>query len=438
MRRQFSIVRKIEALAVLLLLLPVLSCAQKPERADISALREGARNRPELPKNDIRFAPYVQPVPGETVDVVNGAGQAGSVVSNMEIAQHRTQPLPANEATGKSTGQSEQELAQLLKTLNQSANPAYRIHRGDVMEIAIPFEPESSRVVTVRPDGNISYLYDIDIPAAGLTYPELVETLKKELRTYYYNPGVSVNSKLFSGSQVYVMGPVDRPGPVPVQNSSRLLEVLATAGVLKLLPKDQVVSYSNANVTNDVIDLRNAYMMRDGQILPIDFHRLLMQRDMRFNIFVRPDDFIFFPSSYLSDVTKRVYVCGAVAVPRVYTFTTYGTFMSAVANSSGIEKYRADGNNCLIIRKDSGGIIRVNYNDIVSGTTPDIPLQDSDIVFIPERGLYATSRWTTTVINEIVAPLRSLIQSDTTVKGLNMQNWSPASNLGPVDGLMWQ
>ena len=330
----------------------------------------------------------------------------------------------------------EKLLDQKLTELRKEQNPTYKINRGDTMEISIPFESDTEMIVNVRPDGTLGYMYGVEVHAAGLTYPELKETIEKKLEKYYINPSVDINGKTYSGSQVYVMGPVNNPGGIVIQNNTKLVDFLSMAGVLSKLPSTNLISYSNSRVTNDVIDLAHSYIMRDGKILPIDFERLLLKREMKFNIYMRANDFLFFPSSYLSDISKTVYIIGAVMTPRTYSYTTETTFMAAISAAGGVDKYRADRKHCVIIRKSSGKIINVNYVDITNGKIEDLQLQDRDIVFVPERGLYAASRWTTTVIDEIIAPLRSVIQASSTTKAINNQDWKPVSSFGPTDDWM--
>lgn len=328
-----------------------------------------------------------------------------------------------------------QKIDEELTKLREKYNPTYRITRGDTIEIAIPFEPDSRQVVNIRPDGTLGYLYGVEVMAEGLTYPELKDKIEAQLAEYYIKPKVDINGKTFSGSQVYIMGPIKSPGGHIIQNNTKLLDFLSMAGVLSQLPSANLLSYRNSQ-TNDVVDLTNSYMMRDGKILPIDFERLLLKREMKYNIYVRANDFLFFPSSYLSDISKTVYVIGAVSTPRTYQYTTSTTFMSAIAAAGGVDKYRADRNHITIIRKSSDKIINVNYIKVINGEEPDIMLEDRDIIYIPERGLYAASRWTTTVINEIIAPLQAIIQASSTSKAINMQDWNPTSDFGPTDGWM--
>ena len=322
-----------------------------------------------------------------------------------------------------------------LEELRKKFNPTYRITRGDQLEISIPFEPDSRQLINVRPDGTLGYLYGVEVKAAGLTYPELKTKIEKKLEKYYYKPQIDINGKTFSGSQVFIMGPIKSPGSHIIQNNTKLLDFLSMAGVLSQLPSANLLSYRNSQ-TNDVVDLKHSYMMRDGKILPIDFQRLLLNREMKYNIYVRANDFLFFPSSYLTDISESTYIIGAVTTPRVYQYTTTTTFMSAIAAAGGIDKYRADRNHIAIIRKSANNIITINYNKVINGEEPDIELEDKDIIYVPERGLYSASRWTTTIIGEIIAPLQTIIQASSSSKAINMQNWNPASEFGPADGWM--
>ncbi len=328
--------------------------------------------------------------------------------------------------------QAETELDKELASLSQAYNPIYRINRGDTLEISIPFEPDSRQLVNVRPDGTLGYLYGVEVEAAGLTYPELKTKIEEELEKYYYQPKVDINGKTFSGSQIYIMGPIKSPGSHVIQNNTKLLDCLSIAGVLSQIPGANLLSYNNSQ-TNDVVDLKNSYIMREGKILPIDFERLLLKREMKFNIYVQANDFLFFPSSYLSDISESVYIIGAVTSPRIYQYTTDTSFMSAIASAGGVDKYRADRNHIAIIRKNADKLITISYNKIINGEQPDIALEDKDIIYVPERGLYSASRWTTTIIGEIIAPLQAIVQASSASKAVNMQDWNPTSDFGPTD-----
>jgi len=67
--------------------------------------------------------------------------------------------------------------------------------------------------------------------------------------------------------------------------------------------------------------------MRGGELLPVDFYRLLKEGDTSQNIYLRPDDFVFVPSA----LSQEVYVLGAVRFPRSLPYSERMTLVSAIS-----------------------------------------------------------------------------------------------------------
>lgn len=282
--------------------------------------------------------------------------------------------------------------------------PEYRIRTSDVLLISIPYEPDSEKTVPVRPDGRITYLFDIEVMAAGLTYAELNKVLRNKLAKYYKNPRVSVIGKSFAGNSVFVMGPVIKPGKYVIHNDTRLLDVLSQSGAMSLLPTD-----GDSGRTRDIVNLEEAYLARGNEILNVDFKKLLVKRDMTQNVMLKPRDFIYIPSSLASE--KKIFVTGAVAEPSVMRFTGDITFIEAVTDSGGIRAGASWSRRSYIIRggvKNPREIIKVNYPDIVAGRAKDVELQNKDIVYIPKNPLFYTNEVLTSVLN----PLKTIIELD--------------------------
>ena len=57
--------------------------------------------------------------------------------------------------------------------------------------------------------------------------------------------------------------------------------------------------------------------MREGQLLSVDFYKLLRQGDLSQNIYLEPDDFVYLRSA----VSRDVYVLGAVERPNIVGFS---------------------------------------------------------------------------------------------------------------------
>jgi len=134
-----------------------------------------------------------------------------------------------------------------------------------------------------------------------------------------------------------------------------------------------------AGGAEDLADLRHSFVVRDGQLLPVDFDRLIKQGDMSQNIYLQPDDFVYVPSA----VSGEVYVLGAVRVPRPLRTAEAATLISAVANVGGTIK-DAYITHVGIVRGSLSQpkIAEVNYKAIV-GESPDVRLQPQDIVYVP-------------------------------------------------------
>lgn len=286
--------------------------------------------------------------------------------------------------------------------------PEYRIRTSDVLLISIPYEPDSEKTVPVRPDGRITYLFDIEVMAAGLTYNQLNVVLRSKLAKYYKDPQVSVIGKSFAGNSVFVMGPVIKPGKYVIHNDTRLLDILSESGAMSILPDE------NAGVRNrDVVNLEEAYLARGNEILGVDFKKLLMGRDMSQNILLKPKDFIYIPSSLSSE--KKIYIVGSVDTPRVLRFTSDISFIEAITEAGGILSGQSWSRRSYIVRggvKNPKEIIRANFPDIVSGKEMDIELQNGDIVYIPKNPLFYTNE----VLTSVLSPLRTIIELDNVSK----------------------
>ena len=107
----------------------------------------------------------------------------------------------------------------------------YSLGAGDVLRINVYDHPDLSQEVTLEADGSFQYPLIGRVEAAGLIGPQVEELLTKRLATgYLVSPQVSVTITKHKSQQVYVMGAVKSPGPLPLERKSTLLEMLSAAG----------------------------------------------------------------------------------------------------------------------------------------------------------------------------------------------------------------
>ena len=108
----------------------------------------------------------------------------------------------------------------------------YLVGPGDVLHISVWKDASLDRIVTVRPDGMISYPLLNDVQASGQTPLQLQKSLTDKLKQYMADPEVSVVVQEVHSFAVSVLGEVKSPGRYELKGQSTVLDVLAQSGGL--------------------------------------------------------------------------------------------------------------------------------------------------------------------------------------------------------------
>ena len=114
------------------------------------------------------------------------------------------------------------------KPVTQPAN--YVIGADDMLAVNVWREPEISRNVLVRPDGNISLPLVGDLRANGRTPDQLRDEIKQRLLGYLSDPEVTVFVQEARSQKFNILGEVERPGSYPLGKSMTVLDAIALAG----------------------------------------------------------------------------------------------------------------------------------------------------------------------------------------------------------------
>ncbi|MGQ9730154.1 MAG: SLBB domain-containing protein [Candidatus Zipacnadales bacterium] len=129
---------------------------------------------------------------------------------------------------------SAQPESSLTAPLETSATAKYRIQPGDVLAISVDvgmpdYVPPPE--VTVGPDGVFAFPSVGEVAAAGKTREEVAATIREALEELYRRVDVTVNVTEYRARHVFVVGEVQKPGPIPVLGASlRLEEAIAQGG----------------------------------------------------------------------------------------------------------------------------------------------------------------------------------------------------------------
>src|SRR5882724_4319369 len=118
---------------------------------------------------------------------------------------------------------------EVVKSL-QRYKKEYVLQPGDQLEVSVYHVPELAHTVTVRPDGYVSLQILNDVKASGLTVPEFDAELSRLYSERLVNPEVTVIVANPRGAVVYVVGDVNRPGPVSVRDAPTAAIAIAASG----------------------------------------------------------------------------------------------------------------------------------------------------------------------------------------------------------------
>lgn len=246
---------------------------------------------------------------------------------------------------------------------------------GDVLNLALFDAPDSARQdVAIGPDGRLSFLQTQDVVATGLTIDELRAVLDKELAKYYRNPRTIITPSAIRSKRFYVLGAVTQKGVFLLDRPMTVIEAIARAGGL-------ATGMFERN-TVETADLTHSFLVRQGKRLPVDFEKLFQQGDLTQNIALEPEDYLYFPSSSLSEI----YVLGEVLAPGTVGFKPNASVIAAITDRGGFTE-KAYKQRVLVVRGslNKPETFVISASDMLAGKTANFKLQPKDIVYVAAK-----------------------------------------------------
>ncbi|MEI8120873.1 MAG: polysaccharide biosynthesis/export family protein [bacterium] len=153
-----------------------------------------------------------------------------------------------------------------------------------------------SRLVTVRPDGFVTFAMLGDVFAAGKTIPEINTMINKRYQQVMSGLSADLFLETHAGSRVYVMGQVTTPGAYNILKPTTVQEALTMAG-------SPLYSAKLSDVV--VVRKRGEKMVATK----VDVYRpLAMKKNSQF-FYLQPDDIVYVPKrtiTRLSDFSKDI------------------------------------------------------------------------------------------------------------------------------------
>jgi polysaccharide export outer membrane protein len=318
------------ATATLLVLLVAGAClhAQAPT-PNTSGLPSGVVNIPQTPEN------RTLPNPKDTPTIWNDAGTAGG--SPLTVAQSSS-PMPAP------------------------------IGSGDFLDISEYHTPEFHSVVRVSANGTVILPMIGEINLSGMNEQAAAHAIEAVLlaKGMLLHPLVSVLVTAYAGQDVSVLGEVSRPGVYPYTYHHRLLDLISAASGLS----------SNAG------RLVNIFHSSDPKTAhPIVLDPSGTDTASDHNPELSPGDIVQVSRAGLVYVVGDVIRPGGFAVDPAQGLTVVQALSLAWGPS-----LNAGVGHALLIREQKGGrtMIALNLRRMLRGQDPDQPVQDRDILYVPD------------------------------------------------------
>lgn len=216
----------------------------------------------------------------------------------------------------------------------------YVLGAGDVIRITVFQNPDLTTETRVSESGTITFPLIGSVAVGGLSATAAEQRVAKQLREggFVLQPQVNILVTTIRGSQIAVLGQVNRPGRFPLEIfNSKVTDMLAMAGGITQTGADTIVLVGT----------------RDGKPLrkEIDVPALFLDNKMADDVAVAAGDIIYVHRAPV------FYIYGEVQHPGAYRVERSMTVMQALAQGGGLTA-RGTERGLRINRRGEDGKIR--------------------------------------------------------------------------------
>jgi len=239
------------------------------------------------------------------------------------------------------------------------ADSDYRIGPGDNLKILVYQSTDLTLETRVSESGTITFPLIGELAVGGLTTSDVERAISRRLRdgSYLVSPNVNVNVSQYRSLQVSVLGYVNKPGKIILEQSvNRVSELIALAGGITAQGAD-VVTLTRSGSGEKRIE--------------IDLPALLSTSEGRNDPVVRNGDTIFVPRAPV------FYIYGEVQRPGQYRLERDMTVMQALAAGGGLTQ-RGTERGTRINRRDPNGKLALRAISL------DDPVLPDDVIYVRE------------------------------------------------------
>lgn len=159
---------------------------------------------------------------------------------------------------------------------------AYQLHQGDKLMISVWREDTLQKEVIVLPDGSVTFPLIGRVEVAGLSTPEVEQSITAKLKKYFPEPIVTVVIVGIDGNRAYVTGKVMHPGSLIINGPITVLQAISLMGGFDKFADESSIKVIRAKP--------------DGQeILPVNYKDIISGKNESTNIQLKAGDTLVVP-----------------------------------------------------------------------------------------------------------------------------------------------
>ena len=169
----------------------------------------------------------------------------------------------------------------LLAYVSNAQEP-YRLNPGDILSISVWNEEALQQEVMVLPDGTISFPLVGFLQVANRTPEQIQQEIKKKLSKLIPDPEINLTVSAVAGNHIFIIGKVNRPGQLPMNRPTDVVQALSLAGGFTPYAK-----------TEDIQILRRTG--KSQKIIHFDYSKIAEGLALETNILLQSGDTIVVP-----------------------------------------------------------------------------------------------------------------------------------------------
>jgi polysaccharide export outer membrane protein len=232
----------------------------------------------------------------------------------------------------------------------------YQLGPQDEITVTVLRHPELTQSYTVPPDGNIDFPRAERLHVLGKTMAEVADALKQKYATFLLAPDVSVVLTKARVKYASVLGAVSKPGQYPIGDTTRVTELLASAG--DLLGERKELS---------------ATLKRGNADISVNLQSVLNGTDPASNVIVRENDLL----QIIAPLKVAVTVGGKVKDAGQFQLRTGSTVAQALAAAGDVTE-STDRAPLIITLTRGNQVQRISWSDAT------MELREGDIIHVEE------------------------------------------------------